>query len=222
MGMRERQGKKRMKLYIKEHCPFSTRARTIFGLKKLPIELSVIMEGDAATPTGLVGRKVVPILQKDDGTAMAESMDIVRYVDELKAPKLLTGPKREDIESWCEEARPIISRLAIPRMTRSTFKENGTEAARQAYVERETNAFGDLTALFEETPTFLSKMTPLLQRLEALIDDWHTWSESDLILYSTLRTLSIVKPITFSPKAKSFAEKVSSLGGVETLFDRAI
>ncbi len=211
-----------MRLYIKEHCPFSTRARTIFGLKKMPVELSVIMEGDAATPIGLVGRKVVPILQKDDGSAMAESMDIVRYVDGLRAPRLLTEPKRDDIDAWCEEARPIASRLAIPRLTRSTFKENETEAARQAYVERETSALGDLTVLFDETPAFLSKMTPLLQRLETLIDDWSGWSESDLILHSTLRTLSIVKPVAFGPKAKAFAEKVSSQGGVPLLHERAI
>ncbi len=211
-----------MKLYVKEHCPFSTRARTIFGLKGLPVELSVIMEGDAATPTALVGRKVVPILQKDDGTAMAESMDIVRYVDGLSSPRILTEPKREEIEAWCTEARPIAARLAIPRMTRSTFKENATDAARQAYLERETNAFGDLDALFEQTPALVAQMTPLLQRLEALIDDWEGWSETDLVLYSTVRMLTIVKPIALGPKAKAFAEKTAALGGVALLYDRAI
>ena len=211
-----------MKLYIKDHCPFSARARTIFGLKNLPVELSVIMEGDAATPIGLVGRKVVPILQKDDGTAMAESMDIVRYVDGLHPPRIMTAPKRDDIEAWCAEARPIAARLAIPRMTRSAFRENATKAARQAYVERETSAFGDLDALFEATPALSADMTPLLHRLEALIGDWDDWSETDLVLFSTLRMLTIVKPVTLGPKARAFAEKTASTGGVELLYDRAI
>jgi glutaredoxin 2 len=211
-----------MKLYIKEHCPFSTRARTIFGLKNLPIELVVIEEGDAETPIGLVGRKVVPILQKDDGSAMAESMDIVHYVDGLHEPRILTDRKREAIETWCAEARPIASRLAIPRMTRSTFKENATESARKAYIERETAAFGDLDALFDDTPVFLAQIGPLLERLEPLLDDDLTgWSESDLILYSTLRMLTIVKPVTLGPKAKAFAEKVAAQGGVPLLYDRA-
>ena len=211
-----------MKLYIKEHCPFSTRARTIFGLKNVPVELSVIMEGDAETPTALVGKKVVPILQKDDGTAMAESMDIVRYVDGLHAPQILTEATREAVEAWCAEARPIAARLAIPRMTRSTFKENATDAARQAYFERETKAFGDLDALFEQTPALVAQMTPLLARIETLIDEWDGWSETDLVLYSTLRMLTIVKPIALGPKARAFAEKTAIHGGVPLLYDQAI
>lgn len=39
-----------MKLYVYEHCPFCIRARMIFGLKKVPFELGVIMEGDIETP----------------------------------------------------------------------------------------------------------------------------------------------------------------------------
>ena len=31
-----------MKLYVYDHCPFCVRARMIFGLKNLPVELVVI------------------------------------------------------------------------------------------------------------------------------------------------------------------------------------
>jgi glutaredoxin 2 len=67
-----------MKLYIYEHCPFCARARMIFGLKGLPVDLQVIMEGDVETPIRLIGKKVVPILEKADGTFMSESLEIVR------------------------------------------------------------------------------------------------------------------------------------------------
>lgn len=78
-----------MKLYIYEHCPFCTRARMIFGLKGLPVDLQVIMEGDVETPTRLIGKKAVPILEKDDGTHMGESLDIVRFVDAIGTPTLV-------------------------------------------------------------------------------------------------------------------------------------
>jgi glutaredoxin 2 len=211
-----------MKLYIYEHCPFSTRVRTIFGLKAIPVEISVVMEGDAETPTRLVGKKVVPILEKDDGTAMAESMDIVRYVDEQFPPKFLTEPVREEIEAWCKEARSTISKLAIPRMTKSSFKENATEAARKAYVEREQRALGDLEALMSDTPRLVVEAEGLLARLELIIRDWEAFSETDLVLYSSLRSLSIVKGIKFGPKVRDFAEKISALGGVPLLEGRAI
>ena len=61
-----------MKLYVYDHCPFCVRARMIFGLKNLPVELVVLANDDEATPIGLVGKKVVPILVKEDGTAMPE------------------------------------------------------------------------------------------------------------------------------------------------------
>jgi len=211
-----------MKLYIYEHCPFSARARTIFGLKGIPVEISVVMEGDAETSIRLVGKKVVPILEKDDGTAMAESMDIVRYVDEQFPPKCLTDPVREEIEAWCKEARSTISKLAIPRMTKSSFKENATEAARKAYLEREQRALGDLEALMSDTPKLVVEAEELLARLELIIRDWKAYSETDLVLYSQLRSLSIVKGIKFGPKALGFARKMSALGGVPLLHDRAI
>ena len=211
-----------MKLYIYEHCPFSTRVRMIFGMKGIPVEIAVVMEGDAETPTRLVGRKVVPILQKDDGTAMAESMDIIRYVDETFGPRLLTDPVRNDIESWGQEARSTISKLAIPRMTKSSFAENATEAAQKAYREREQKALGDLDALIGDTPRLLVQAQALLAKLELILQDWPAFSVTDLVLYSQLRTLSIVKGIEFGPKARNFTNAMLAIGGVPLLDDRAI
>ena len=65
-------------------------------------------------------------------------------------------------------------------------------------------------------------MTPLLARIETLIDEWDGWSETDLVLYSTLRMLTIVKPIALGPKARAFAEKTAIHGGVPLLYDQAI
>ena len=67
-----------MKLHIYEHCPYCCRVLMIDGLKQLDIPVNVILENDVETPTRMIGRKMVPILEKDDGTFMGESMDIVR------------------------------------------------------------------------------------------------------------------------------------------------
>ena len=211
-----------MKLYIYEHCPFCTRARMIFGLKAIPVEICIVMEGDAETPIRLVGKKGVPILVRDDGSAMSESMDIVRYVDAQLAPKCLTQPAREEIEAWCRSARSTISNLAIPRMTKSSFAENATEAARQAYREREHAALGNLEALISNTPRLVVEAEELLTKLELIMDNWTTYSETDLVLYSNLRALSIVKNLKFGPKARDFAGRMAALGGVPLLDDRAI
>ena len=66
-----------MKLYIYDHCPFCVKARMIFGLKNLPVELVVMLNDDEETPQRLIGQKMAPVLQKKDGSAMPESMEIV-------------------------------------------------------------------------------------------------------------------------------------------------
>ena len=71
-----------MKLYIYDHCPFCVRARMIFGLRDVAVEEVVLANDDEATPIGMIGSKQVPILQKEDGSFMGESLDIVRYIDQ--------------------------------------------------------------------------------------------------------------------------------------------
>ncbi len=80
-----------MKLYIYDHCPFCVRARMIFGLKKLAVEQIVLFDDDIETPTKMIGRKMLPILQKDDGSYLPESLDIVHYVDSINEPKYAGG-----------------------------------------------------------------------------------------------------------------------------------
>ena len=46
-----------MKLYIYDHCPYCLKARMIFGLKNIPVELHVLLNDDAETPTRMVGQK---------------------------------------------------------------------------------------------------------------------------------------------------------------------
>lgn len=53
-----------MKLYIYDHCPFCLKARMIFGLKNLPVELIVMSNDDEATPTRMIGQKMAPIFAK--------------------------------------------------------------------------------------------------------------------------------------------------------------
>ncbi|MEE3651082.1 MULTISPECIES: glutaredoxin 2 [unclassified Brenneria] len=211
-----------MKLFIYEHCPFCVRARMIFGLKELPFELSVIMEGDVETPTRMVGRKVVPILQKDDGGFMPESMDIVHYVDSLKTPLLADKPADPVIEEWCKAASGAVFKLAVPRFTRSEFKELSTPQARSAYLLREEKAFGDLDALIADTPALVADVRQKLAELEPLLANKRDISTTDFILFPVLRSLTIVKGVSFGPNVASYIEHIAKTSKVDLLSDRAM
>ncbi|WP_108663699.1 glutaredoxin 2 [Acuticoccus kandeliae] len=210
-----------MKLYIYEHCPFCTRARLTAGLKGIPLQTEVILEGDAETPIRLIGRKVVPILQKADGTHMAESLDIAHHLDQLGTP-ILDGPNDDALEEWVKDARPVGTKLYIPRFTKGDFAELATPEAREAYRLREEKAFGDLEALMADTPALVAAMNEKLEALAPMLEGRETIGISDIILWPVLRSLSIVKDLTFPAPVRAYAERLEAKSGVPLMFNQAM
>jgi len=210
-----------VRLYIYEHCPFCTRARLALGLKDVAYEPVVIMEGDAETPTRLIGKKAVPILEKPDGTHMGESLDIVHFVDHLSSPAF-DGPANEAIDNWVEEAWPLSLKLFIPRFTKADFAELATPEAREAYRLREVKAFGDLEQLLLDSPTYLPEMNAKLEKLVHLLARQSDIGISDIKLWPVLRSLSIVKDLTFPAPVKDYMIRLEKAGGVPLLFDQAM
>ncbi len=204
-----------MKLYIYQHCPFCLRVLLLAGLKKLDLPVQVLLENDVETPTRLVGRKMVPILQKADGTAMPESMDIVRYLDAEFAPTLLQAPVNAALDAWCERAGPLVYRLAIPRITQADFAEFATDEARAAYIAREIRAFGDLDALLAATPTLLAELAPLLDALETCIPaPGSALGESEIRTFPLLVLLGIVKELQFGPRTSAWYRHLLAESGL--------
>ena len=127
-----------MKLYVYDHCPFCVRARMIFGLKNLSFELAVLANDDEVTPIGLVGKKVVPILIKNDGSAMPESLDIVRYVDENFGEKILADNVRPELEQWISDVNSYYNRLLSPRFVKIGLEEFNTQSAVNYFTKKKT------------------------------------------------------------------------------------
>ncbi len=212
-----------MKLYIYEHCPFCCRALMIRGLKRLDIPAEAILENDAETPTRMVGRKVVPILEKDDGTFMPESMDIVRWLDAAFAPPVIVAAPDPALDDWCRRASGVIYKLCVPRFTRGDFAELATPQARAAYIEREIRAFGDLDALLADTPALLAELAPLLAELERLVRmPGMDVGESDFRLYPLLRSLSIVEGLRFGAKTTAYYDAMGAACGLEDFSAQAM
>ena len=118
-----------MKLYIYDHCPFCVKARMIFGLKNLPVELIVMLNDDEETPKRLIGQKIAPILQKEDGSCMPESLDIVRFVDKLDGEPLLTGKTNPAINDWLRNVNGYVNKLLLPRRPLSPSSPRRKRAA---------------------------------------------------------------------------------------------
>ncbi|RUR45128.1 glutaredoxin 2 [Vreelandella populi] len=201
-----------MKLYVYDHCPFCVRARMIFGLKNIPCEIIVLANDDETIPQSLIGKKMLPILVTDEGETIGESLDIVRYIDEMTGKPTLAAPASEVVEAWIEEASGLVYRLAIPRWSCSDYPEFKNESARKYFIQKKESVFGSFSALMKESPALIKdvnmKLTDLDQILAAL-PTIEQYSLTDILLYPVLRSLSIVKGVEWPVGLDGWRKRVA-------------
>lgn len=214
-----------MKLYIYDHCPFCVRARMIFGLKQLKVELITLLNDDEVTPTNLVGKKVVPILVKDDGTAMPESLDIVKYIDDNYGEKLLSEEIRPEIQEWIKLVSSYYNRLLLPRFIQLGLAEYKTQSAINYFVEKKTESIGNFEENLANSAEYIAKLEKDLIALENLIVSAEAingkLSLEDIVLFPILRNLTCVAGVVFPQKVASYIEKMANLSQINLYTDVA-
>ena len=95
-----------MRLYLFEHCSICFRVRMAAALKRLHLQETVLLEDDSQTMIKLVGKRIVPILVKDNGQPMLESMDMIAHIDSLGEP-IFVGPQRAELAAWASATADI-------------------------------------------------------------------------------------------------------------------
>ncbi|ANJ95526.1 Glutaredoxin-2 [compost metagenome] len=212
-----------MKLFIYDHCPFCVKARMIFGLKNLPVRLVTLLSDDEATPISMIGKKMAPILQKDDGSYLPESMDIVRYVDNLDGRPLLTGKTNPAIADWLQRVGGYSAKLLLPRIANADFEEFATDSARQYFTHKKQASIGDFSEHLANSADLIAELETDLQALSSLIDTSDavngSLSEDDIQLFPLLRSLSIVAGVTLPENVEAYRNRMAQLSDVPLLLD---
>lgn len=212
-----------MKLFIYDHCPFCVRARMIFGLKNLPVRLVTLLSDDEITPTSMIGKKMAPILQKDDGSYLPESMDIVHYVDNLDGKPLLTGKTNPAIAAWLQHTAAYVNKLLLPRFANADFEEFATDNARRYFSDKKQATSGDFAMLLADSADLIAQLeedlatlSPLIQSPEAVNG---TLSEDDIHLFPLLRSLSIVAGVALPDNVETYRNHMAQRVDIPLLFD---
>ena len=215
-----------MKLYTYDHCPFCTRARMIFGLKNQPLDNQFLLNNDEATPIGLIGKKMLPILIKADGSAMGESLDIVHYVDGISGGTPLAAAVRPEISAWLARIGDYQYRLVWPRCIQIGLPEFATQAAIDYFVAKKSAVIGDFDHNFTQTDTLLPQLNAdlaALAELTASTDGINgAIGEEDIVLFPLLRNLSMVKGADWPSAVLNYMQRISQRSGVALFLDRAI
>ncbi len=203
-----------------EHCSLCFRVRMIAALKRLHLQETVVLDDDSATMIGLVGKRVIPILVKDDGQAMLESMDMVEYVDGRGA-RVLTGPQRGEVGAWADRIVSKTAPLTMPRYPLLGLPEFGTIAALDHYNLRKRKVYGDFVELRENTRHHINELMPDLEELDRLIESPLAvngkLSLDDIRVLPLLRSAAIVKGLRFPQKVRDYFEAMMSRIGYQPL-----
>jgi glutaredoxin 2 len=209
-----------MQLYMFEHCSLCFRVRMTAALKKLHLQEVVVQEDDTATMTGLVGKRVIPILVKDCGQPMLESMDMVKYIDKQGEP-ILVGPERPEIATLTDHMVTKTGPLTMPRYPLLGLPEFSSVAALDHYNVRKRKAFGDFVELRAETRLHIDELMPDLERLDGMIESFQAvngeLSLDDVRVLPLLRSAAIVKGLQFPKKVRDYFESMMDRIGFKPL-----
>lgn len=215
-----------MKLYIYEHCPFCIRARMIFALRNVAVQNSVLLNDDESTPIGLIGAKQVPILQKDDGSHMGESLDIVHYINELSGNAPLQTA-RPEVQAWLEHVGTYYNALVAPRHVQMGFAEFATQSAIDYFVNKKQAVYGNFAENLSNTAELLARLHADLQDLNALILS-ETWfngtnlSLEDIMIFPVLRNITMVKDLNLPDNLLKYAQNMAQQSQLALYFERAL
>jgi len=209
-----------MKIYMFEHCSLCFRVRMAAALKGVHLREIVVLDDDTESMPWLVGKRVIPILVKDDGQPMLESMDMVRYIDSDGDP-IFAGPERAEISSVADRIVGKSPPLTMPRYPLLGLPEFATVAALDHYTLRKRNAVGDFVELRANTRRYLSELMPEVEQLDRLIESPKaingTLSMDDIRVLPLLRSAAVVKGLRFPRKVRDYFESMMDRIGFQPL-----
>jgi glutaredoxin 2 len=179
------------------------------ALKRIHLQETVVLEDDSETMIGLVGKRVIPILVKDDSQPMLESMDMVTHIDSIGRP-ILTGPQRAEITAWANGVVEKAVPLTMPRYPLLGLPEFGTVAALDHYIVRKRRKLGDFVELRAKTREQIDALMPELEALDRLVESPTAvngkLSLDDIRVLPLLRSAAVVKGLRFPQKVRDYFE----------------
>lgn len=216
-----------MKLYYYDHCPFCVRAKMVAGYKQVPVEYIVLLNDDSETCMRLVHKKQVPILEFDDGSAMVESLDIAHKFDEIGKKSRIVSPAtdlQKKVTDELSEVSSDINALLYPRNVKASLPEFATKSAIEYFQgKKEKNLGKSFDQAMSETAEHKKKVEDKLATLPFHPDNTNeNLSWDDVMIFPTLRNLTIVKDIKMPQQLQNYVKHISALTGVQLYYDRAL
>lgn len=199
----------------------------IANYKRIKVDLVYLQNHDIEARVKRVGVNMVPILQKDDSSYMAESLDIVNYLDNFDSnPSLIPAQKQEQITAWSKSVEDFYKPLVYPRWMMIILPEFSSEEAKLWFKKNKSST---ITMSFENaisrTSEYLEKMNYAISNVHWLTlpsEQGNRIGYDDINFYPMLRNLTIVKSIKFPERVRTYLDEVTALTRIPVYHDVAV
>ncbi|HBY37788.1 MAG: glutaredoxin 2 [Pseudomonadota bacterium] len=215
-------------LYQYLHCPYCVRADMVANYSGLPHKKVLLLNDDEKTCVDLVGVKMVPILQTEDGHAMGESLDIVAKILSMAPPEKQLLPKTtaDQITGFISQFSSAINHLLFPRNVMITQPEFETEGARAYFQKKKEKMLGvSFDDAFTSSDTYLKDVNTMLADMPQLPlpsarNNQLGWD--DIYIFPTLRNLTMVKGLVWPAPVKLYVSEVAALCNIHLYDEQAV
>jgi glutaredoxin 2 len=164
--------------------------------------------------------RVIPILVKDDGQPMLESMDMVDLIEATGSP-ILVGDEREEVAACAQQILNVSPYLTMPRYPLLNLPEFATVAARDHYIVRKLKVYDDFVQLRARTREFIDQLMPHLEQLDQLVESPHaingTLSRDDIRVLPLLRSAAVVEGLRLPVRVRAYFETLMDRTGYPAL-----
>ena len=197
-------------LYHYVHCPYCVRVRMALGYLNLAYTSQVLAYNDEATPLALTGKKMLPILEHEQGV-LNESLDIIQFIDKshkLKVDKIIGSEAHAKVETILTNMAGPIHSLAMPYWI---YTPEFSEASRLYFQKKKEEKRGPFSELVKRRENFINELAPHLKELEQSLKPFYESSEFgllDILLASHLWGLYVVPEFQFSKKMHQYLQSI--------------
>lgn len=208
-----------MKLYIYEHCPFSARVRYVAGILNIPLDVLILDYDDDQTTNQIIGSKQVPLLIKESGEALAESLDIIQFLLESVNSSETAQPAQTTLD-WQRSAFLPLQKIGYPRWFKLGLPEFKTASAQQAWrVKKETTEL-HFESLLKDTPQIALQVQACIDAVKPLLK-LHSYQHvaliDEAIIFSILRGFFSAPEIQWDSEVRDWMVSVSQKTQVRLL-----
>lgn len=203
-----------IKLYHYIHCPFCLRVRMALGLLEKEWESHPLPYNDEQTPKELTGVKLLPIFQFEDGTALNESLEIIRKIDvenKLSGNLLDKEELKLEIDKLLDDIGRPVHNLCMPYWV---WTKEFDEESREYFLSKKEKKRGPFHLLVQRQDEFLNELPPLFERIRSKLSPFYR-SDSptilDIMIASHLWGLYVLPEFQFPSDIHDYLQKVKTL-----------